>query len=42
MKKVKKNLGWCIIIYGFSGAGKSEISKKLKIKLKRKLAKLLF
>ena len=28
MKKNNINSGWCIIIYGFSGAGKTTTSKK--------------
>tara|TARA_Y100000591_G_scaffold331974_1_gene367647 strand:+ start:72 stop:611 length:540 start_codon:yes stop_codon:yes gene_type:complete len=30
MKKKNKKYGWCIIIYGFSGSGKSGISRKIK------------
>ena len=30
MKKKNQKYGWCIIIYGFSGSGKSTISKKIK------------
>ena len=35
MKKKNKQVGWCIIVYGFSGAGKTAISKKIKKKLKK-------
>ena len=30
MRKKNPKCGWCIIIYGFSGAGKTDISKKIK------------
>ncbi|MDB9751288.1 adenylyl-sulfate kinase [Candidatus Pelagibacter ubique] len=35
MKKKNKNSGWCIIIYGFSGAGKSAVSKQLNKKIEK-------
>ena len=33
MKKKNSKYGWCIVIYGFSGAGKIHISKKIKRKI---------
>ena len=41
MKKKNKNSGWCIIIYGFSGAGKSEISKKIKNNIEKIIGKTI-
>ena len=39
MKKNNNNSGWCIIIYGFSGAGKSTFSKKIKNEIESLLGK---
>ena len=41
MKKKKKNVGWCFIIYGFSGAGKSEIAKEIKNKIQKKIGRTI-
>jgi adenylylsulfate kinase-like enzyme len=41
MKKKNIKSGWCIIIYGFSGAGKSEIAKRLKKKIQKKIGKTI-
>ena len=40
---IKKNpkSGWCIIIYGYAGAGKTVISKKIKSKIEKKIGKCL-
>ena len=41
MKKKIKKFGWCIIVYGFSGAGKTEISKKIKNEIEKKIGKTI-
>ena len=41
MKKNNNNFGWCIIIYGFSGSGKTQISKKIKNKIERLLGETI-
>ena len=41
MKKKTKKFGWCIIIYGFSGVGKSTISKKIKKNVEKKIGKTI-
>ena len=41
MKKNNNNSGWCIIIYGFSGSGKTQISKKIKNKIESLLGKTI-
>ncbi|MBD1140966.1 adenylyl-sulfate kinase [Pelagibacterales bacterium SAG-MED39] len=41
MKKKNKNSGWCIIIYGYAGAGKSEISMKIKKDLEKMIGKTI-
>ena len=41
MKKKNSKYGWCIIIYGFSGAGKTDISKKIKKKIERLIGKTI-
>ena len=39
MKKKNKKAGWCIIIYGFSGAGKTTISQKIKNNVEKLIGK---
>ena len=41
MKKNNNNSGWCIIIYGFSGSGKTQISKEIKNKIESLLGKTI-
>jgi len=41
MKKKNKQVGWCIIVYGFSGAGKTAISKKIKKKIEKIIGKTI-
>ena len=41
MKKKNINSGWCIIIYGFSGAGKTTTSKNIKNKIESLLGKTI-
>ena len=41
MKKKNLKRGWCIIVYGFSGAGKTEISKKIIKKIEKSLGKTI-
>ncbi len=41
MKKKNLKHGWCIIIYGFSGAGKTDISIKIEKKIEKLLGKTI-
>ena len=41
MKKKNSKYGWCIVIYGFSGAGKTHISKKIKRKIENIIGKTI-
>ena len=39
MLKKNSKSGWCIIVYGYSGAGKTVISKKIKSKIEKNIGK---